>query len=59
MKKIFIIQKLVMAETIQEAIKIEKKYPPTSVFIDDDWKKTHLDFSAAGGSVTKLGLNKK
>lgn len=42
MKKLFIIQKLVMAESIDEALRIERKTAPLSVFIDDEFKKIHL-----------------
>ena len=42
MKKLFIVQKFVLAESAEKAIKIEKSFAPTSVFMDDDFKKTHL-----------------
>lgn len=41
-RKLFIIQKYVMARTIQEAIRIEKKQPVQEAFLDGDWKKNML-----------------
>lgn len=42
MKKLFIVQKFVLAESAEKAIKIEKNFAPTSVFMDEDFKKTHM-----------------
>lgn len=41
MKKLYIIQKYVVASTIQEALKIELKIPADEIWLDEDWKKAH------------------
>jgi len=35
----YIIRKYVMASSAQEAIKLDKKYKPQDVWIDEDYKK--------------------
>ena len=42
MRKLFVVSKLVMASSIEEALKLERKTPPTAVYLDDDWKKNNL-----------------
>lgn len=42
MKKLFVVQKYVMAESVEEALKLEKKIKPTDVFLDVDFKKIHF-----------------
>lgn len=42
MKKLFIVQKYVMAETLEEALQIEKKIKPNDIFLDADFKKIHF-----------------
>lgn len=41
MKKLFVIQKYVVASSIQEALKIERKVRPDEVWLDEDFKKAH------------------
>ncbi len=41
MKKLFIIQKYIVASSIQEALKIEKRSKPDECWLDDDWKKAN------------------
>lgn len=41
MKKLFIIQKFIVASSINEALKIEKNTRPDECWLDDDWKKAH------------------
>lgn len=38
-KKRFIVRKYVMAKTAQEALRIERKFRPDDVWVDEDWKK--------------------
>lgn len=56
MKKLFVIQKYVVANTISEALKIEKHTRPDECWLDDDWKKAHKP--EIGGSRS-LGFIKK
>ncbi len=44
MKKLFIIQKYVVASSIQEALRVEKRTRPDECWLDDDWKKAHKPF---------------
>lgn len=56
MKKLFVIQKYVVASSIAEALKIEKNTKPDEVWLDDDWKranKPHIGADAAGFKVQK------
>ena len=41
MKKLFIIQKYVVASSIKEALKIEKNTKPDECWLDDEWKRAH------------------
>ncbi len=41
MKKLYVIQKFVVASSIKEALKIEKNFKVDEIFLDDDWKKAH------------------
>lgn len=41
MKKLFIVQKYIVASSIQEALKIERQTRPDECWLDDDWKKAH------------------
>lgn len=41
MKKLFVVQKYIVARTISEALKIEKHTKPDECWLDDDWKKAH------------------
>lgn len=42
MKYLFTVTKLVMAESIEEALKAEKEIKPLAIYLDDDWKKNNL-----------------
>lgn len=61
MKKLFVIEKLVLADSIEKAIKKEKEFPVTTAYLDPEWKKTHLQYSPGGGSFKgfELKLKKK
>lgn len=41
MKKLYIIQKYVVARSIQEALRIEGKQLADEIWLDEDWKKAH------------------
>lgn len=41
MKKLFVIQKYIIASSITEALKIEKDTKPDECWLDDDWKKAN------------------
>lgn len=41
MKKLFVVEKLVMASNVQEALRLERTTPPTSIYMDVDFRKTH------------------
>jgi len=44
----YIIRKYVMASSAQEAIKLDKKYKPQDVWIDEDYKKDNQLSSCVG-----------
>ena len=39
---LYVVQKTVMASSISEALKKEKRVIPSDIFIDADWKKNNL-----------------
>lgn len=41
-EKLYIVQKNIMAFSIIDALKKEKKVLPSDIFIDNDWKKNNL-----------------
>ncbi len=43
MKDLYIVQKYIMAESAEEAIKKDKKHKVNEVFIDGDWKKNKIE----------------
>lgn len=56
MKKLFIVQKYVMAESAAEALKIENTIKPTDIFLDLDFKKNNFttkDFIEEHSKKTK------
>lgn len=55
MKKLYIIQKYVVATSVSQAIKIEKKITAQECWLDDDWKKAHKPMIDDG---KKLGFKK-
>lgn len=38
MSDLYVIKKYVVAESAEDAIKKEKKYPVSDVWLDEDWK---------------------
>lgn len=38
-EKRYIVRKYVFAKTAQEALRIEKKYAPDDIWVDEEWKK--------------------
>jgi hypothetical protein len=55
LQKKYIIRKYIFATSVKHAIKIEKKYLPDDVWIDDEWKKENpnslvsaIGFEASG-----------
>lgn len=43
MKKLFILRKYIYAESVEEALKIEKKVKPDEIFLDGDWKEYNIN----------------
>lgn len=41
MKKLYIVQKYIVASSIQECLKIERHTKPEECWLDEDWKKAH------------------
>lgn len=41
-KKLYVVVKYIMAESIQDAFKHEKKISPDDIYVDPDWKKNNL-----------------
>jgi hypothetical protein len=41
MKKLYVIQKYIVASSIVEALKLEKHTRPEEIWLDEDWKKAH------------------
>lgn len=39
MKKLFQVRKYVWADSVQQAIRLEKKLPAEDVYVDDEWKR--------------------
>jgi len=46
-EKMYVVRKYVMAKTVQEAIKKERKTKIHEVFVDDEWRKSQKDNLAA------------
>lgn len=38
-EKRFVVRKYILAKTVEEALKKEKKFPADDVFVDSDWIK--------------------
>lgn len=51
--KRFIVKKYIMAQSAQEAIRLEKKVRPDDVWVDEDWKKDNPNqlLSAIGFTI--------
>lgn len=41
-KKLYVVQKMIYASSIREALRNEKKADVMQIFLDDDWKKNML-----------------
>lgn len=39
-KQLYIVRKYIWAKNAQQAIKLDKKFLPNDVWVDDEWKKT-------------------
>lgn len=48
-KKLFVVKKYIMANSAQQAIRLDKKTPPDDVWVDETWKNNNLS-SAIGFS---------
>lgn len=59
MKKLYIIQKYIWANSIQEALKKEKGAKTDEVFFEAEWRKNNLDINGGGIGKNKLGFEKK
>lgn len=55
MKKLFIIQKYIVATSVIHALKIEKNSEVNEIWLDEDWKRAHKPEC----KNTKVGFNKK
>jgi hypothetical protein len=42
MRKIFIVQKIVAAQSIEQAMRIERHAPVSEIFLDAEFRKTSL-----------------
>jgi hypothetical protein len=59
MKKQFIVQKYVMAESVEEAIKKAKNLPVHEVFLHNSWFEKEKNFVFFDQSQDKIGFEKK
>ena len=41
LQKRYVVRKLVMADSVIDAVRKEKSHSPESVFIDEDWQKIY------------------
>lgn len=41
-KKLYIVEKVLWATSISDALKREKTIAPNNIFIDTDWRKNHM-----------------
>ena len=57
MKKLYIIQKYVVAESIKSALKIEKSVDVDEIWLDSDWKLKHKPFQT--DDKKQIGFKKK
>lgn len=55
MKKLYVIQKYVVATSISDALKKESKEQPSDVYLDHDWKKANMPNTK---EPARLGYNK-
>lgn len=57
MKKLYIIQKYVVASSISEAIRKEKMVRPDDIYLDMDWRKAHAPDTS--NRSKQIGFNGK
>lgn len=43
--KVYVVRKLVLAKSVKEAMKIEKRFPADEIFIDEEFKKGMMGFN--------------
>lgn len=53
MKKLYIVQKYIMAESIKDALRVESQYRPTECFINGDFLKNNFITSDLKKKSTK------
>lgn len=58
MKKQYIVQKYVMAESTQEAIKKSKKSPIHEVFVHNAWLEKQSNYAFFPSKTNKTGFEK-
>ncbi len=56
MQKLYIVTKYVVARSVAEAMRLEKKLPADDVFIDTDWRQKNITTPDSG---KKVGFKKK
>lgn len=54
MKRLYVVTKYVRAETIEQAIKLARNVKPDDVYLDNDWRKSQLEFNGR-----QIGFKKK
>lgn len=52
-KKKYVIRKYIFANSVSDAMRVEKKFPADEVFIDDTWQKANEESEAKA-----IGFNK-
>lgn len=57
MKKLFIVQKYIVANSIAEALKKEKKHSSAECFLDSEWRKANLILEHQ--NINKIGFTPK
>lgn len=53
MEKIYIVQKMVVAKSIIDALKKEKDISPNDIYLDHDWKKANMPPTR---KISKIGF---
>jgi hypothetical protein len=46
MKKLYVVRKYVMASSVADAVRIEKRHAADDCWLDDDWKKSQPNAGA-------------
>lgn len=52
-KKLYVVNKFIMAKSAKEAVRIERQYEPDEVFLESEWKKANPIVTS---SKNKLGF---